>query len=497
MTRPLKMIALGIAAALASSLLVSSANASAAAKPITDKKATVTVTPYDGVTAGKVTATFTKAQIKEGRPVQLQRLASGQWVDDGEPVAMNAKGTATFTFDPPSYSSPSQTVSYRAVAGLIPEDTTFQTQAITPAAKSARLIDQSSTWSYHPVAEGSFGSLKFTFAKAHRTKNRPVQLQVLRSGTWSKVGKPVKMSSSGVAIFKDVFTTATDSGQTYRAVAAKYKKKLEAVTVPATPTAASPWTSVRDYSFGTDAESNGEWSTWDDGSYGVRKCSANRAGNTTMKGGYATLVVKDTTKTDLGKARAAGCPKKLKYSYSNGMVSTVGKFTIKNGIVAARVKFSKNRFMHGGIWLASNDEATEIDIIESYGYAGAKSKYSKTTSGIHQRLKSAQNKALKTPKGWEKTYKDGMSQTVFHTRKLSSSWFSKYHVVSVEFTAAKMTFRVDGKVTRTLTRTTPESDYFLVMSMLTTQWELEQAPKGKLKTPAEMKVDWVRVWQKA
>lgn len=504
--RLLKLTALGLAAVLTASALAGATGAAAAAKPVTDKKAAVTVTPYDGVTPGQITAKFTKAQISAGRQVRLQLLSSGSWSDVGDPVAMSSSGAATFRFEP-SYSAPSQTGSYRAVADPVPGSTKLTTEVLTPSAKSKRLIDQGATWSYHPVAGGGFGSLTVTFSKAtYKSKKRSVQLQVLKSGKWSKVGKTVKMSSKGVAVFNDVFTTATDSGQTYRAVAAKYSSKLETATVPATPTLDSPWTSVRDYWFGTDAALNAEWSTWDPGVYSIRKCSVNLEANTVMKDGYATLTLKNnTTTSSLSQAKSAGCPKAQKQTYSNAMVHTAGNFTVKNGIVAARVKFSKSQYMHGGIWLHSEDSAGgvhEIDIIESYGYAGKKSKYSKTTSGVHETMDSAAYKKLTKPKGWEKTYNSGskLSQTVFHTRKLSSAWFSKYHVVSVEFTNTKLVFRVDGKVTGTLTRNKAEEDrdYSLVMSMLTTDWELAAARKAKkkLKAPSAMKVDWVRVWQK-
>lgn len=69
----------------------------------------------------------------------------------------------------------------------------------------------------------------------------------------------------------------------------------------------------------------------------------------------------------------------------------------------------------------------------------------------------------------------------------------------MEFTSTKLVYRIDGKVTGTLTRAKTENTYSLVMSMLTTSWELASARNAKVKkltVPASMKVDWVRVWQK-
>lgn len=480
MTRTFKAIVLALAVALASSVLVASAPIAAGTTTVvTDKKATVTVTPNDQINPGKVTAKFSKPHIALNRPVQLQILSVTRvWTNVGDPVAMTATGVATFSKD-----EPDQTSSYRAVA-----DPYLQlVKVVTTSAKSKVITDSAATTTISPVAEASTGSIKVVFSKSHRVKNRPVQLQVERSYGWAKVGKPVKMSSSGAVTFK----TSPSVTDNYRALAAAYKKKLQAATLKASST----WKLERNYTFDTGAEASSDWTTWHPGDYSFRKCAANEPVNTAMQDGAAKLKLSKNTSTEaLNAATAAGCAfPKGKVAYDNAMVYTNGTFTISEGIVAAKVRFPTNTDMHGGVWLSNSTGSPEIDIIESYGYAGRHSKYSKTTSGIHQAMSYTDHQNLPKAKGWEKTYKDGLSQTLVNLRYRPASWYKQDHVVSVEFTTSRLIFRIDGKKVGDLYRETPETDYFLVMSLITTPWELSQAKKAP-KVPATMSVDWVRAW---
>lgn len=477
MSRRLKAIIMLLTAALTSTMLVANPQTATAAKVTTDKKAIVTVTPADGISAGKVTVKFSKSHARTNRPVQLQILKRGRWANVGDPVRVSSRGLATFNI------SPSDTAQYRGFAAKYSRNAAV----VSAAGKSKTLVDDGAKTSINPVAGSSNGSIQVTFTKSHVIKNRAVQLYVVKSKKWLKVGKPVRMSSKGVALFK----LSVNSNATYRGVAEASKKKLRVAT-PAVA-AASRWKLQRDYSFSNAL--NNEWQVWQENEYTVRKCAANIRNNTTFSKGYANLRITDITSSDTrGKALAAGCetPGKI---YGNAMVRTEGAFTMQSGIVAARIKFPKNRSMHGGIWLSPTTGSPEIDIIESYGYAAKNPYYSKTTSGIHQAMSVSGYKKLVTPRGWEKSYGSGLSQTVFNIRRLPDSWYNKYHVVSVEFTTSKLVFRMDGKITGTLNRSTPKTDYFLVMSLITTPWELKQAG-GALKVPASMSVDWVRAWTK-
>jgi len=85
-----------------------------------------------------------------------------------------------------------------------------------------------------------------------------------------------------------------------------------------------------------------------------------------------------------------------------------------------------------------------------------------------------------------------------------SSWWGKSHVFSIEWTRSDIVFRMDGAETKRMkNQKLPDADYFIVMSMLTSDWET-----GRIKKPVNggkkvdlaksvMKVDWVKAWTKA
>ncbi len=236
-----------------------------------------------------------------------------------------------------------------------------------------------------------------------------------------------------------------------------------------------------------------EWeSDWIDRDYigygaGGRRCSAPYADQRYIVDGRIVLRVSKETDPAIIAAQKAECVKSLKGKkmsksvkalgkkfeknkatpiYRNAMLSTNGNFAMQTGTVAARVKFPKDRGMHGGIWLQS-DGGSEIDFIESYGYGKA------ITSVVHTRYSTGKTKE-------NKLYKKSMKK----------SWFSKYHVFAVTWDTAKVTFRIDGKVVKTKKLKT-QGNYFLVMSLLSSDWELN---KMKSKPSGKMEVDWIKAW---
>jgi beta-glucanase (GH16 family) len=345
--------------------------------------------------------------------------------------------------------------------------------AAAPVSPVPPAVDAKSSLSINPVADG--GGIVATFSKAYRLKNRPVTLQVsTNSGlTWAPVNK-VKMTSKGVATFK----VGINDTASYRAVADAYKSKKTAV---ATKLASSKWLLDRTYQFTTGAALNTEWQPRMEGRYTAlgRKCSAPYASNAVIGGDYASLSLTKEKNAAIIKSQLSDCTKSINGTksfssktkkkllksvplYRNAMVSTENRYSVRTGIVAARVKFPKNRGMHAGVWLQSNSRS-EIDMIESYGYGKG------ITNVVH--VNGKENKVYK--------------------KNTKSSWWKGYHVFSVEWTTTRVIFRMDGKVTKSVAKTTPGTDYFLVMSLLSSDWELD-----KLTSPsAKMSVDWVKVWK--
>ncbi len=334
-----------------------------------------------------------------------------------------------------------------------------------PAAASAALplaslgavnVDTSATISVSPVAYGATGGVQVKFSKTNAVKKRPVELQVSWDAVnWTNAVKAkVKMDSKGVATFK----VTPLGGAYYRAVAETYKKKTEI----ATP-ARQALTITRDYGFG-GSTLEPEWTYRFTDVYTAkgRNCSAPQTGNTVVSGGAVKL--SRTVETDPAKiaaARTAGCSKKQKTIYRNAMITTENLFSLKTGMISAQIKFPKNRGVHGGLWLQSHG-GPEIDPIESYGLG----------------------------KGFTNVYHLNGKEYKVYKKNPKSSWYKKAHVFSVEWNASQVVFRVDGTVTKTVKKTLPTADYFLVMSQLSSDWELNKASKST----ATMTVDWVKVW---
>jgi hypothetical protein len=79
-------------------------------------------------------------------------------------------------------------------------------------------------------------------------------------------------------------------------------------------------------------------------------------------------------------------------------------------------------------------------------------------------------------------------------RGRTDSWWSRYHVFSVDWTSSGYVFRIDGQITWRSSKAVSRRPQFLILSLLSSDWELPQLDRRSL--PADMKVDWVRVWQR-
>jgi beta-glucanase (GH16 family) len=79
-------------------------------------------------------------------------------------------------------------------------------------------------------------------------------------------------------------------------------------------------------------------------------------------------------------------------------------------------------------------------------------------------------------------------------RGRSDTWWSRYHVFSVHWTSRGHVFRIDGiETSRVMTAVSRRPEY-LLLSLLSSDWELPRLDTATL--PTTMKVDWVRVWQR-
>lgn len=170
----------------------------------------------------------------------------------------------------------------------------------------------------------------------------------------------------------------------------------------------------------------------------------------------------------------------------NGMIGTQGKFVATYGKFEARIKFPEMQGQHGSFWMQpdkpgkqQNDAAAsgaEIDIIEWFG-AGrsdggtASNIYWPSSKGNH----AGGTKDFKLLKAGEKLSDD-------------------FHVFSLEWSPTEYVFRMDGHETYRIKEGVSQVPQYMILSLLTADWEVKRLDKAKL--PNAMVVDWVKVWQK-
>jgi len=76
----------------------------------------------------------------------------------------------------------------------------------------------------------------------------------------------------------------------------------------------------------------------------------------------------------------------------------------------------------------------------------------------------------------------------------SDSWWSAYHVFSVEWTPRSYVFRVDGRETWRTDQGVSGKPQFLILSLLSSDYELPNLG-GEDRLPQHMYVDWVQFWE--
>jgi beta-glucanase (GH16 family) len=175
--------------------------------------------------------------------------------------------------------------------------------------------------------------------------------------------------------------------------------------------------------------------------------------------------------------------------YLNGHISTETSFTFTYGVAAARVKFQKPRGMHGAFWMQAptfgavpgdaKQSGSEIDAVEYFGSTYPDGGLASLT---YYRDKDGNSAKI-----------GGMQADATNALEKGDAWWKKYHVFSVEWTPDAYVFRIDGRETFRQTENISGMPEFLVLSLLSSDWELPDLDKSQI--PTDMKVDWVRVSQ--
>ncbi|WP_133241132.1 glycoside hydrolase family 16 protein [Nocardioides gansuensis] len=227
-------------------------------------------------------------------------------------------------------------------------------------------------------------------------------------------------------------------------------------------------------------DSIGAWVTRAQGYAGVRMCSRADDRAVRVKDGLLRLSVLDDPQRGLCTHKGE------RYAYRlNGHIGSEAFHIFRFGYAAARIRFQSPRGQHGAFWLQSYGLGTpgpasrtgaEIDVIE---YFGDEHPQGGLTSFVYW-----------TPPG-------GKSQTqgswIADPEQYGEDWSSKFHVFSVEWTPREYVFRIDGEITRRIREGVSGQPEFLILSLLSSDYELQHIEDDEL--PVHMDVDWVRVWE--
>ena len=216
---------------------------------------------------------------------------------------------------------------------------------------------------------------------------------------------------------------------------------------------------------------------------GKRACAESAKSSVSVADGYASLLVEEIP-PDVAQAsdEEQDCPHGEFY---NGHIGTRRHFLFRYGVMAARIKFSHGQGQHGAFWSqpAAKEGGAEIDGVEYFG------------DGFPAKGELAGTSVLQHSIYWESEEGPKKVGGIFDFSDLlpeGETWADDFHVYSVEWTPTEYIFRVDGHETFRTSEGVSEVQQYLILSLLTSDWEL---PRFDASDPSPMEVDWVRVWR--
>jgi len=238
-----------------------------------------------------------------------------------------------------------------------------------------------------------------------------------------------------------------------------------------------------DFEKDTVDEGGGTWITRDQGHIGVRTCSRADADAAEVEDGLLVLSVLEDPERKGTTCQLPGRRKRFPYRV-NGHVGTEGIYGFTYGFAAARIKTQSARGQHSAFWLQAvggqsaggpKKGGAEIDVMEYFGDDHPEGGLTSFTYFLDKAGKK------QTVGGW-----------VPDLDQYGEGWADQYHVFSVEWTPEEYVFRIDGQVTHRIEGETSGRDEFLILSLLSSDYEL---PRFNGELPEHMYVDWARVWE--
>lgn len=174
--------------------------------------------------------------------------------------------------------------------------------------------------------------------------------------------------------------------------------------------------------------------------------------------------------------------------YLNGQISTDGKFAYTYGTFSARMRFAPGRGQHGSFWLQSPTYGSfpgrpglagaEVDVAEFFGKGYPRGGFANFLYYLDKRGEN-----VKVGGVWPRA--GGLLRS-------RDTFWNSFHVYTVKWTPKGYTFYIDGRVVYSTSQALSHTDQFLILSLLTSDWEL---PEFRFRGAGTMAVDWVRVWR--
>ncbi len=316
-------------------------------------------------------------------------------------------------------------------------------------------------------------------------KNRPAILERKKGKTFVKVGR-VRVDKAGKAQF------AVPVGRTKYRVTAKTFKGKPAVSSALVRARGLGAPSFLDDFNGTSLGSawSGRVQAYDPD--GMRNCSKGDPQAVALEGGALRLsVLADGARPEPCTAYRKDGSLIGDFRYRlNGHISTAGQASLRYGFAAARMKFPTAKGQHASFWLqpvpykpdatSAAEGGAEIDVVEYFGHGG---KNGGMTSFIYHPTPAGRAMAG----GW-------VTDNERFLASKSDSWWTAYHVFSVEWTPTEYVFRIDGKETWRITEGISHQPQDPILSLLSSDYELQNLG-SEASLPQHMYVDWIAFWQ--
>ena len=362
--------------------------------------------------------------------------------------------------------------------------------AVTTESRRVRTVQPRARLSFvpAPVGQSKAGETMLTPGSARFTpvrRGRPVVLQRRSGGAWRAVVRSVQNRRGSFAFN---VPARKNNGDLYR-YRAVTRRANGAPAVKSRPERAVHFQRRFNDGFKGRSLNLRKWRYRQLGARnfdGDRKCSESSRKAVSVAKGKLRFRVRPIPRAQLSRSELRlNCPHGQFY---NAHLGTDNKFSFRYGVMAARVKFHRQEGQHGGMWSQPSDprydpgnpavSGAEIDAVEYFGDGFA-------NGAVHNSIYWVGRDGA--------TNKVGGYQDLRHLLGAGKTWSNSYHVYSVQWTPRKYIFRVDGRETFRTSRGLSKTRQYLILSLLTSGWELPKLDKSKLNP---MKVDWVRVWRR-